>query len=71
MKIILVFVGVIAWITVMACCKVSGDCSRAEEAQRMASADNRCVCCGQIIPEGTWVCPNCQVCVEDEADGKA
>ena len=21
--------------------------------------DNRCVCCGEIIPEGRQVCPNC------------
>lgn len=20
---------------------------------------NRCVCCGEIIPEGGWVCPQC------------
>ena len=23
-------------------------------------SDNRCICCGQIIPEGTQVCPHCQ-----------
>ena len=23
--------------------------------------DNTCVCCGEIIPEGTMVCPNCLV----------
>ena len=22
--------------------------------------DNRCVCCGQIIPEGRMVCPECE-----------
>ncbi len=22
--------------------------------------DNRCVCCGEIIPEGRMVCPNCE-----------
>lgn len=22
--------------------------------------DNRCVCCGQVMPEGTQVCQNCQ-----------
>ena len=21
---------------------------------------NRCVCCGEIVPEGTMVCPNCK-----------
>ena len=24
-------------------------------------ADNRCVCCGEIIPEGMIACPNCLV----------
>ena len=23
-------------------------------------SENRCVCCGAIIPEGTQVCPNCE-----------
>lgn len=22
--------------------------------------DNRCICCGEIIPEGRMVCPNCE-----------
>lgn len=22
--------------------------------------DDRCVCCGEIIPEGRWVCPQCE-----------
>lgn len=22
--------------------------------------EDRCVCCGEIIPEGRWACPNCQ-----------
>lgn len=21
---------------------------------------NRCVCCGEIVPEGYWVCPYCR-----------
>ena len=24
-------------------------------------SENRCVCCGEIIPEGTQVCMNCDV----------
>ena len=24
-------------------------------------AEDRCVCCGEIIPEGTMACPNCMV----------
>ena len=23
---------------------------------------DRCVCCGEVIPEGSMVCPNCLVC---------
>ena len=23
-------------------------------------SDNRCVCCGTIVPEGTQVCPACE-----------
>ena len=22
--------------------------------------DNKCVLCGEIIPEGRWLCPNCE-----------
>ena len=25
-----------------------------------AMSDNRCVCCGEQIPEGSMVCPNCE-----------
>lgn len=24
------------------------------------TTDNRCVCCGVVIPEGRQVCPNCE-----------
>lgn len=30
--------------------------------------EDRCVCCGAIIPEGGWVCPNCQFCVKKPED---
>lgn len=33
----------------------------------MKMAENRCVCCGEQIPEGTQVCPHCKA----EADGYA
>ena len=26
-------------------------------------SEERCICCGAIIPEGRQVCPNCMVCV--------
>ena len=29
-------------------------------------ADNKCVCCGAIIPEGMIACPNCLVVVNKE-----
>ena len=28
--------------------------------------DNRCVCCGEIIPEGRQVCPNCEAFYEKQ-----
>ena len=31
--------------------------------------EDRCVCCGAIIPEGCWVCPNCLVTVK-RGDGE-
>lgn len=27
--------------------------------------EDRCVCCGEIIPEGRMVCPNCLVTVKE------
>ena len=33
--------------------------------------DDRCVCCGAIVPEGRMVCPNCLLTVkEGEDDGE-
>lgn len=26
--------------------------------------ENRCVCCGKIIPEGQWICEHCMMTVE-------
>lgn len=32
--------------------------------------EDRCVCCGEIVPEGRMVCPNCLLTVkEGEEDG--
>lgn len=28
--------------------------------------EDRCVCCGEIIPEGQWVCKNCMEGKENE-----
>lgn len=27
--------------------------------------DNRCVCCGEVIPEGRQVCPSCEYKAEE------
>lgn len=35
----------------------------------MANAD-RCVCCGEIIPEGRMVCPNCEVAGKGKGRGR-
>jgi hypothetical protein len=31
--------------------------------------EDRCVCCGNVIPEGRMVCPNCLVTVGEDKDG--
>lgn len=36
-------------------------------SQSMENVD-RCACCGEIIPEGQMVCPNCMVCVKEDED---
>lgn len=28
---------------------------------------DRCVCCGEIVPEGRMVCPNCMVTVKQDS----
>ena len=33
-------------------------------------ADNRCVCCGEIIPEGMIACPNCLVVSKKKTEQK-
>ena len=30
--------------------------------------EDRCICCGEIIPEGRMVCPNCLVTVKEEGE---
>ena len=32
--------------------------------------EDRCVCCGAIIPEGQMVCPNCLVAVKEGKNGR-
>lgn len=31
-----------------------------DDIQLYRTPENRCVCCGEIIPEGRQVCPNCE-----------
>ena len=41
-------------------CKLGSDLSREEEARLWANRnENTCVCCGEVIPEGTQVCHKC------------
>ena len=44
-------------------CYVPGNESRKENI-------DRCVCCGEIVPEGRWVCPNCERKVKEKKDGR-
>lgn len=32
--------------------------------------EDRCVCCGEIVPEGSLACPNCLVCVKEKDDAE-
>ena len=36
----------------------------------MADAD-RCVCCGEIVPEGRQVCPQCEIKLQSKPDVEA
>lgn len=36
----------------------------------LTMSKDRCVCCGETIPEGRMVCPNCMVTVKENKDGK-
>lgn len=36
------------------------DMSCGTEARGIPEADNRCVCCGEIIPEGRMICWGCE-----------
>lgn len=31
---------------------------------------DRCICCGEIIPEGVQVCPNCLVASKGDMEGE-
>lgn len=32
--------------------------------------EERCICCGEIIPEGRQVCPSCEAEAEKKAEEK-
>lgn len=61
MKIVLFAIGVAGLLMLF----YSVFCYAPSEESRSENAD-RCVSCGEIIPEGRWVCPNC----ERKAKGK-
>jgi hypothetical protein len=44
--------------------------TRAKRRKKKAENVERCICCGDIIPEGRMVCPNCLVTVKENEDGK-
>ena len=44
-------------------------CYAPSEKNKSEKAD-RCVSCGEIIPEGRWVCPNCERKAKGKNDGK-
>ena len=66
---IVAMVVVVAFI--MAFCKLNSNLAREEEKAlhthlHVGLDDNRCVCCGEIIPEGRQVCPRCEIREEKE-----
>ena len=52
------------------CCDAyTAECERLKTelfGRVLVASDNRCVCCGEIIPEGRQVCPNCEKTLTDE-----
>lgn len=43
-------------------CYAPGNESRKENA-------DRCISCGEIVPEGRWVCPTCERKAKEKKDG--
>ena len=41
------------------------DCCPLAKGEQMTMNEDRCVCCGAVIPEGRMVCPNCLVTVKE------
>lgn len=44
-------------------------CGSKTKNYRLRDSEDACVCCGEIIPEGRMVCPNCLVAVKGSEDG--
>lgn len=65
MGVILFAIGVVG----MAMLFYSVFCYAPSEESKSENAD-RCVSCGEIIPEGRWVCPNCERKAKGKKDGK-
>ena len=56
-------------IAILAMLLYSVFCYMPSEESKSEKAD-RCVSCGEIIPEGRWVCPNCERKAKGKKDGK-
>ena len=56
-------------VTILGMLLYSVFCYMPSEGSRSENVD-RCVSCGEIIPEGRWVCPNCERKVKEKKDGR-
>jgi hypothetical protein len=41
------------------------ECDGRCRSTNLPPSENTCVCCGEIIPEGRQVCPNCEKDIEE------
>ena len=63
LKVMILFaIAILVLIFYSVFCHAPGEESRKENADRYIS-------CGEIIPEGRWVCPNCERKAKGNEDG--
>ena len=51
------------YIFIFSCCVASSRADKNSEVEyrrQIQSNCDRCVCCGEVVPEGRQVCPNCE-----------
>ena len=65
LEVFLLAIGAVALIVLF----YSVFCYTPSKESQKENAD-RCVSCGEIIPEGRWVCPNCERKAKGKKDGK-